>query len=75
MIEASLGVERYVKSELEKDLVVVVVVVVVVLAVAGLKPVDVPGFGCVALEQLVQQLEGTEFVGLVELADVVVVEL
>lgn len=65
--------ERYVKSELEKDLVVVVVVV---LAVAGLKPVDVPGFGCVALEQLVQQLEGTEFVGLVELADgVVVVEL
>lgn len=73
MIEASLGVERYVKSELEKDLVVVVVVVV--LAVAGLKPVDVPGFGCVALEQLVQQLEGTEFVGLVELADVVVVEL
>lgn len=73
MIEESLGVERYVKSELEKDLVVVVVVV---LAVAGLKPVDVPGFGCVALEQLVQQLEGTEFVGLVELADgVVVVEL
>lgn len=70
MIEVSLGVERYVKSGLGKDLVVVVVLL---LAVVGLKPVDVPGFGCVALEQLVQQLDGTEFVGLVELVDAVVV--